>query len=104
MKFKKGQSGNANGRPKGATDKKKTQLRDWLDNYLGSNTLKLDEELNKLTGKDYIDSFTKLMEYGIPKLQRQTIEIDTEKIIRTFNFIPASEIVPEKESTNGENK
>lgn len=29
------------------------------------------------------------MEFGLPKLQRQTIEIDQEKIIRTFNFIPA---------------
>ena len=71
MKFKKGQSGNNKGRPVGAIDKDKRKIREWLENYLYDNTSKIDKELNKLTGKDYVDCFIKLMEYGIPKLQRQ---------------------------------
>ena len=88
--FQKGEVTNPKGRPNGAGDKNKRKIREWLDEYLTNNTLKLYTELEKLSGKDYVDSFVKLMEYGIPKLQRQTIEIDQDNIVRVFNEIPAS--------------
>ena len=101
--FQKGVVTNPNGR-KGVGDKNKQKIRDAIQNILEDNIDKVFEELSTLTGKDFLDMYSRFLEYSLPKLQRQTIEIDTEKVIRTFNFIPASEIVPEKEPTNGENK
>lgn len=89
--MKKGHSGNPNGRPKGATDKKKTKIREIIGAVLDDNADRVQGELLTLQGKDFLDFYIRLLEYIIPKLQRQTIEIDQEKIIRTFNFISASQ-------------
>jgi len=91
MGFEKGHSGNPNGRPKGATDKKKTKIREIIGAVLDDNADRVQGELLTLQGKDFLDFYIRLLEYIIPKLQRQTIEIDQEKIIRTFNFISASQ-------------
>ena len=55
--------------------------------------------MNGLSGKDFLEFYTKFLEYGLPKLQRQIIEIDPEKIVRGWQIIPASAVKP-----NGEDK
>jgi len=90
MAFKKGKSGNPNGRPVGAIDKDKRKIREIIDTVLDDNADRFQEELDKLKGPKFLDFYIKLLEYVVPKLQRQAIEIEPEKIVRTFNFIPAS--------------
>ncbi len=90
MAFKKGKSGNPNGRPVGAIDKHNRKIKEIIDTVLDDNAHRLQEELDKLTGVKFLDLYIKLLEYVMPKLQRQAIEIEPEKIVRTFNFIPAS--------------
>jgi len=96
MGFKKGKSGNPNGRPKGATDKKKTYIKKIIQEALEVNAYKVQEELAKLDGKAFLDMYSRFLEYGMPKLQRQAIVIDQETIVRTFNIIPASAVKKEK--------
>ncbi len=90
MKFKKGQSGNYKGRLVGAIDKDKRKMREIIGSVIDDNAERFKEELDKLSGKAFLDFYIKLLEYVVPKLQRQAIEIEPEKIVRTFNFIPAS--------------
>jgi len=96
VKFKKGQSGNNKGRPVGAIDKDKRKLREIIGSTLDENADRVKEELDRLSGKDFLNFYIKLLEFGLPKLQRQTIEIDQETIVRTFNIIPASAVKKEK--------
>jgi len=96
MGFKKGQSGNPKGRPIGASDKNKSKIREIIGSALDDNAERVKEELLALSGKDFLNFYIKLLEFGLPKLQRQTIEIDQETIVRTFNIIPASAVKKKK--------
>ncbi len=90
MRFKKGQSGNYKGRPVGAIDKHKRKIKEIIGNVLDDNADRFKEEFERLKGEEFLNFYIKLLEFGLPKLQRQAIEIEPEKIVRTFNFIPAS--------------
>jgi len=97
--FQKGKSGNPDGRPIGAKDKRKTKIREVIGAALDNNADRVKDELDQLSGKDFLDFYIKLLEFGLPKLQRQTIEIDRETIVRTYEIIPASNVI-----TNGNQK
>ncbi len=90
MAFKKGKSGNPNGRPVGAIDKHKRKIKEIIDTVLDDNADRFKEEFERLKGEEFLNIYIKLLEFILPKLQRQAIEIEPEKIVRTFNFIPAS--------------
>ena len=90
MAFKKGKSGNPNGRPVGAIDKDKRKIREIIGNALDDNADRFQEEFERLKGEEFLNFYIKLLEFILPKLQRQAIEIEPEKIVRTFNFIPAT--------------
>lgn len=77
MPFKKGQSGNLKGKPKGA-NKRTLLLKNFAQIIVEQGTDKFNEELDKLKGKDYVYAFMNLMEYVKPKLQRVTMETDPD--------------------------
>lgn len=76
-KFKKGQSGNPNGRPKGAKNKDTKALRERINHLLNKNWEAIQTDLEELTPKERIDAYIKLLEYALPKLQRT--ELSTEQ-------------------------
>lgn len=73
MAFQKGKSGNSNGRPRGAKDKRTTQWEIFSAYCLEGGLKKFEEELNSLSGKDYVQAFTNLLEFHKPKLTRSTV-------------------------------
>ena len=69
MPFKKGQSGNANGRPKGAKGKVRTTVRDYIKGIIDDNREKFESDLKSLATKDRVDIMVKLMGFVVPKPQ-----------------------------------
>ena len=69
MPFKKGQSGNASGRPKGAKGKLRTNVRDFIKDVIDDNRDKFNEDMKKLAAKDRVDIMVKLMGFVVPKPQ-----------------------------------
>ena len=90
--FQKGVITNPKGRGGSTGDKSKQKIRDAISNILDDNIEKVVTELNGLSGKDFLEFYTKFLEYGLPKLQRQIIEIDPETIVRGWQIIPASAV------------
>lgn len=82
MPFKKGESGNPNGRNEGSKNKKTQQWIEFSEYCLNSGLSKFEKELNKLKGKDFVNAFTNLLEFHKPKLTRGEIkETGTLRII-----------------------
>lgn len=69
MPFKKGQSGNASGRPKGAKGKIRTSVRDYIKGIIDDNREKFESDLKSLATKDRVDVMVKLMGFVVPKPQ-----------------------------------
>jgi hypothetical protein len=69
MPFKKGEIANPNGRPKGSPNKISAEHRDYLRGLLlaRKKKQKLELELDKLVGRDYLKYYIALMQYIIPK-------------------------------------
>lgn len=74
MPFKKGKSGNANGRPKGAKGKIRTTVRDFIKDVIDDNRDKLKEDLERLAAKDRVDIMVKLMGFVVPKPQSIVVQ------------------------------
>ena len=101
MAFKKGQSGNKDGRPKGAENKEKKALRESLQAFLDDNISKFNTELRALKGAQFIDRYIALLEYCTPKLNRTDLTNDGE----SFDFnINTDELINELRQISSELK
>jgi hypothetical protein len=80
MAFKKGQSGNPNGKPKGAKNKINQDLRDKISLFLNGEFATVTNEFKLLDPKDKLKFYTDLLQYGLPKLQATSLEIDFEQM------------------------
>jgi len=60
-------------RPTGSKNKVTLQTRKLLQNIVENNIDKIEKELQTLSGKQFIDSIVKIMDYLIPK-PKETIE------------------------------
>lgn len=67
MAFKKGQSGNPNGRLKGAKDKIKGALLDQIRNIIEKNLPQFDEDLAQLKPNERVRALTNPMSFVVPK-------------------------------------
>ncbi len=74
MPFKKGQSGNDKGRPKGAKDKFKQETKRRIDKVLTQLEETLEADIKALPDSQRVRLWTELQEYINPKLQRTEIK------------------------------
>lgn len=70
MPFKKGQSGNPKGRPKGAKDKFPRAMKERVQALVDKLEQYVEDDINSLDPSERIRHYTNLLEYVIPKLQR----------------------------------
>lgn len=79
MPFKKGQSGNPKGMPKGTKNKKTLQWEIFNEYILNGGLEKYQQEMDKLKGKEYITAFQNGLEYHKPKQARTEVIGDPTK-------------------------
>ena len=75
MAFKKGQSGNPKGRPKGSKDKATAAIRLKIETFLTQKIEEIDHIWQELEAKDKFTFLSKLLEYTVPKLRSQELNI-----------------------------
>lgn len=72
----KGQTGNPNGRPKGAGNKVTTEVRTWISGLIDANRKQIIKDLKALEPKDRLAAIEKLMAYVVPKVSTMQINFD----------------------------
>jgi len=78
MGQRKGQTGNPDGRPKGARNKITTEVKQKIDQIINNNIEKFESDLEDLEPKDRLMIMTRLLEYVLPK--NRNIEIDLQEM------------------------
>jgi hypothetical protein len=69
MPFKRGVSGNQNGRPRGVANKTTTDLRQWITSFLENNKEQLQSDWQTLEPRERILLFERYLKYTLPSLQ-----------------------------------
>lgn len=80
MPFKRGESGNPNGRPKGSLNKTTCELRSLISDFLNSNFDQVTKDFDLLQPKDRLKYYCELLNFGLPRLQTSTIESNYESL------------------------
>lgn len=78
--YKRGQSGNPKGRPKGARNKVGAELRAMISEFLFNEFPSLVVNYKKLKPREQARVYTDLLQYGLPKLQAVSVEAQLEQL------------------------
>ena len=73
-------SGNPAGKPKGAKNKVTLQLRELITQFLEEKFETIVSDFKKLEPKERVKFYCDLLQFGLPKLQSVSTEIEFEKL------------------------
>ena len=77
MAFKKGVSGNKNGRPKGSPNKTTAEIKEIITRIVGNQLEHIEKDLEKIRKSDPAEAMrlsSKFIDYVLPKQTRMEIE------------------------------
>jgi len=75
MGLPKGRTNNKKGRPKGTPNKITKEIRLKIDQFITDKISEIDEIWQELEPKDKFTFLSKLLEYAVPKLRSQELNI-----------------------------
>ena len=78
MAFKKGQSGNPDGRRKGAANKVTTELRERIKDFLEGQWDKISRDFNTLEPKDRVAHFERLLQFILPRMASMDLDANID--------------------------
>ena len=85
----KGYTNNPNGRPAGATQRITLSVRENIVKRIENDVDKFFDELNALSGRDYVRCFTELIKLVVPRPlneeESNVMDVNSELIKRLFN-------------------
>jgi hypothetical protein len=93
--FKKGQSGNPSGKPKGAVSLKTQGWQLLAETITTTLTDKFMEEMDKLEGTAYINAYLNMMEYFKPRLSRVESKVEQTNVEQVVINIPGMTELPQ---------
>jgi len=86
-KFQPGETGNINGRPRGAKGKTSEVIRDSIRKFLAKNITSLQKDYDKLEPKDRLLLYERLLKFVVPspefdlgKLSEQDLDLIIERL------------------------
>ena len=104
MAFKKGQSGNPKGRPRGAKNRATNELREWVERFINDNLDTIANDIKELEPNERVKFFLALLNYTLPKQQSVKADItDEREQIVIANLSPESRETLEKIKRGGLN-
>ena len=75
--------GRIGGRAKGTPNKVSSTVKDWISQLIDDNRVQIEKDIKKLSPKDRLQMFEKLMQYVVPKQQSARADIDLSKLSET---------------------
>ena len=106
MPFKKGQSGNAKGRPKGANNKVTKESRDLFVKIMNGEVGHIEDALDALrseSSEKYLKALSSLFPYFMPKQQELSVTTDITPSTPSW-FDDVLERTDQKESNFGKDE
>lgn len=79
-RFKKGESGNPKGRPKGSKDKAGAKAKDWLLAFLDNDSELAAADWEKLRPRERWQIRTKLFDYVTPKMKSTDLNVSIDSM------------------------
>jgi hypothetical protein len=79
-RYQKGQSGNPKGRPAGTPNKTTGSIRDRISQLLEDHFDQVAEDLKSMDPKDRTQAWMRLLEYVVPKLRQQDLQVDAKEM------------------------
>lgn len=93
--------GRIGGRAKGTPNKVSSTVKDWISQLIDDNRVQIEKDIKKLSPKDRLQMFEKLMQYVVPKQQSVRADIDLSKLSETQLDLIVDELT---KYINGESK
>ncbi|MFW6273035.1 MAG: DUF5681 domain-containing protein [bacterium] len=80
MGFKKGESGNPQGRPPGTKNKVNQEIRERINIFLDENFEIIESDLLALEPRERVKFYIELLSFGLPKLKAIEMTNDPESV------------------------